>query len=465
MGALHLAVAVALVLALAGTAASQFMVESLPGFPGKLPFKLETGYIGVGETDEVQLFYYFIESERDPKRDPLMLWLTGGPGCSSFTGLAYEIGPLGFNYSAFDWNVVTLTLNPNSWTQVASIIFLDSPVGAGFSYSNTLQGWSSSDTLSAALTYNFLRKWLIGHPKFRSNPLYICGDSYSGIVVPNIVQEIADGNEMGKVPMMNLKGYVLGNPLSDYANMKSSIITYAHRVALISDELYESVKISCHGDYLHIDKNNTQCREDIRAINDCIGSLDIAHILEPGCSTPSLRRNTLNWDRRSLEEDPSDFLHSLVPEHWCRRYTYYLSYVWANDKLVQDALHVRQGTIKKWVRCNSSILYDEDVTSTIAYHRNLTKKSLRALIYSGDQDLSIPYVGTAEWIRTLGVPISEDWRPWFVEGQVAGYTMEYKSSTYNLVFATVKGAGHTAPEYKPKECFAMADRWFAYYSL
>ncbi|GMG98651.1 hypothetical protein Nepgr_000491 [Nepenthes gracilis] len=79
----------------------------------------------------------------------------------------------------------------------------------------------------------------------------------------------------------------------------------------------KSVKISCHADYLHIDGNNTQCREAIRAINDCIGSLDIAHILEPGCSTPSLRRNTLNWDRCSLEEDPSDFLHSLVPEHWC----------------------------------------------------------------------------------------------------------------------------------------------------
>jgi hypothetical protein len=49
-------------------------------------------YVGVGELDDVQLFYYFIESGRSPKDDPLVLWLTGGPGCSALSGLVYEIG-------------------------------------------------------------------------------------------------------------------------------------------------------------------------------------------------------------------------------------------------------------------------------------------------------------------------------------------------------------------------------------
>ncbi|GMY38756.1 serine carboxypeptidase-like 18 isoform X5, partial [Fagus crenata] len=228
-----------LLLVLSNIVVSQSIIKTLPGFAGKLPFKLETGYIGVGELDEVQLFYYFIESERSPKDDPLLLWLTGGPGCSGLSALVYEIGPLSFNYANSSGNKPTFLLNAYSWTKVANIIFLDAPVGTGFSYAINWEGYNTSDTSSAARTYEFLRKWLMTHSTFLSNPLYIAGDSYTGMIAPIIVQEIWNGNEVGNEPPMNLKGYVLGNPFTDVIYDLNSRVIFAHRTALISDELYQ----------------------------------------------------------------------------------------------------------------------------------------------------------------------------------------------------------------------------------
>ncbi|XP_062176464.1 serine carboxypeptidase-like 18 isoform X2 [Alnus glutinosa] len=403
---------------------SQSIIKTLPGFTGELPFKLETGYIGVGELDEVQLFYYFIESERSPKDDPLVLWLTGGPGCSGLSAILYEIGPLSFNYANSSGNKPTLLLNPYSWTKVANIIFLDAPVGTGYSYAESWDGYyNSSDTSSAAQNYEFLRKWLVAHSMFLSNPLYIAGDSYSGITVPIIVQEVSNGNEVGNQPPMNLKGYVLGNPFTDVIYDLNSRVTFAHRTALISDQLYESTKRNCKGEYLFPDPSNAACIEDLQVVSECIAKVNRPQILEPKCDEFSPKPNKL-WGGWSYLSEISiiDLLTSTpqVPGPWCRNYNYLYSYIWANDKTVQNALHVREGTITGWDRCNKSLIYAHDIIASIEYHQNLTKKDLRGLVYSGDHDMVIPYVGTQEWIATLNLSIGDSWRPWFVDGQVAG---------------------------------------------
>jgi serine carboxypeptidase-like clade 1 len=95
--------------------------------------------------DESEFFYYFVKSERNPKSDPLLLWITGGPGCSSFEAFMYEIGPLNYKQVKYNGSLPTLVLNPNSWTKTSSIIFIDWPVGTGFSYSTSPTALSQSN--------------------------------------------------------------------------------------------------------------------------------------------------------------------------------------------------------------------------------------------------------------------------------------------------------------------------------
>ncbi|GLU09024.1 hypothetical protein SLE2022_259040 [Rubroshorea leprosula] len=278
---------------------------------------------------------------------------------------------------------------------VANIIFLDQPVGTGFSYATSPEAYNVSDTLAAAQIFTFLKKWFIVHTNFLTNPLYISGDSYSGISVPLVVELISNGNEVGHYPPLNLQ------------------------------------------------------------------------ILEPKCAHKlHPKPNITTFNRRSLirfrDSHPST---SKPSKRWCRYDNYVFSYIWANDKTVQRALHIREGTKEEWLRCNRSLSYTYDILSTVEYHRNLSKKAYLALIYSGDHDIHIPYVGTNEWIESLNLTIADEWRPWFVQGQVAGYTKMYKQERYYLTFATVKGGGHTAPEYNPEQCLAMIDRWLSHYPL
>ncbi|EOA28766.1 hypothetical protein CARUB_v10024998mg, partial [Capsella rubella] len=153
------------------------IVKFLPGFEGPLPFELETGYIGIGEEEESQLFYYFIKSES-----------------KSISGLLFENGPLALKWEVYNGSVPSLVSTTYSWTKMANIIFLDQPVGTGFSYSRTpLDDKPSSDTGEVKRIREFLQKWLKKHPQFSSNPFYVSGDSYAGMIVPALVQEISKG--------------------------------------------------------------------------------------------------------------------------------------------------------------------------------------------------------------------------------------------------------------------------------
>ncbi|KAL8167862.1 hypothetical protein V2J09_009361 [Rumex salicifolius] len=446
---------------------SQSIVDSLPGFTGNLPFKLETGYISVGDLDEIQLFYYFIESEREPKRDPLVFWLNEGLGCAGFSALLYDIGPLSFNYSDFRGNQPTLGLNDYSWTKVANVLFIDFPVGTGFSYSTTPEGYASSDTLATIHAYKFIRKWLLNHPGFLKNQLYLGGNSYAGITVPLLAEIIMQGIDQYVDPKINLKGYILGNPYISEESAVSSRFPYAQRVTLISDGIYESVEKSCNGEFINVSPNNTDCLVALRGVEDCLMFLYMPQILEPTCTDPQQKWNIRKWEQNTHQETTTNLIRlpSKARELWCRADYYGLSNLYMNNPATQEALHVRPGTVNEWVRCNLSLSHTKDVLDTFDIQKSFINSTFRVLIYSGDQDLVVPYLGTEWWIMDLGLSVTGPWRPWFVDGQVAGYTEKFDHVPYRLTFATVKGAGHTAAEYKPKETLSMVNKWFAYYPL
>ncbi|KAK4270271.1 hypothetical protein QN277_023326 [Acacia crassicarpa] len=435
-------------------------VEYLPGIEGPLPFHLETGYVGVGdsaaEEGAGEVFYYFIESENNPQEAPLMLWLTGGPGCSSFSGLVFEIGPIKAKIEKYNGSLPKMVFRPQAWTKACSIIFVDLPLGTGFSYAKPPY-LHRGDWSLIKHAHQFIRKWLNDHPRFLSNQIYIGGDSYSGTPVPVIVQEISNGNEAGVQPWINLRGYVLGNPVTTMEE-ESYLPSFAHGMALISNEIYMSLQKNCKGNYINIDPENKLCLRELETLHELMSGLDIHITLKSKCGLASPRphgfwspRSLINKFRRHLSSDLP------MPPISCRSYAYFLAYDWIRDDRVQEALHIRKGTIRNWVGCKSDE-YDFDIINSVPYHTNLSQKGYRSLIYNGDHDPLVPFMSTQAWIRDLNYSIVEDWRPWLANGQVAGYTRKYSNQ---MTFATVKGAGHVAPENKPNECFEMFIRWIS----
>lgn len=261
-----------------------------------------------------------------------------------------------------------------------------------------------------------------------------------------------------------------GSPHADAALELNSAVPFAYRLALISRSLYESAKNSCKGNYVDVDPSNALCFEDLEKINQCVEQINKDNILDSKCARLSSKSNNKEQSRRFLKENSQRFLvpSPKTQDYWCQNFENVLVDVWANDDRVRDALHVRWGTVRTWYRCNSflkDVLYTYDVFNAVDYYQNLTRTGLQILIYSGDHDMVVPYISTEKWINSLNITVDEVWRPWFVEGQVAGYTVKYTDYGFRLTFATVKGAGHSPTQYMPRWCFKMFERWIHYYPL
>uniref|UniRef100_A0A0E0HE27 Carboxypeptidase n=1 Tax=Oryza nivara TaxID=4536 RepID=A0A0E0HE27_ORYNI len=196
----------------AAAAASGLAGERVTYLPGQPPvdFDMYSGYVTVDKRAGRSLFYWLQEAPAAAQPAPLVLWLNGGPGCSSVAyGASEELGAFRIRPDG-----ATLFLNDYRWNKVANILFLDSPAGVGFSYTNTTSDlYDSGDKRTAHDSYKFLVKWFEKFPQYKYRDFYIAGESYAGIsllwhYVPQLSQLVYRNNKGVKEPLINFKGFM-----------------------------------------------------------------------------------------------------------------------------------------------------------------------------------------------------------------------------------------------------------------
>ncbi|XP_047315230.1 serine carboxypeptidase-like 20 [Impatiens glandulifera] len=462
------------------------LVTQLPGFDGKFQSNHYSGYVTLDKVNGKKLFYYFVESESNPANDPLVLWLNGGPGCSSFDGFVYEHGPFNFEMGSPKGSLPKLHLNPLSWSKVSNIIYLDSPAGVGLSYSQNMSDYITGDLKTASDTHIFLLKWFELYKEFLTNPFYIAGESYAGIYVPTLASEVVKGIDAGVKPAINFKGYMVGNGVTDDMFDGNALVPFAHGMGLISDDLFQEVTSTCVGNFYNY--STTNCAQSLDKVDQTVADLNIYNILEPcyhgGETLDTIRSENdhpNSFRKLGETERPLPVRKRMFGRAWPFRAPVKdgivplwpqilngenvpcmndeVASAWLNDDAVRKAIHAAPRSVAGyWDLCTDRIQFSHDSGSMIKYHKNLTSKGYRALIFSGDHDMCVPYTGTEAWTRSMGYKIVDEWRPWSSNGQVAGYLQGYDK---NLTFLTVKGSGHTVPEYKPRQALDFYRRWLS----
>nr|CAB3457275.1 unnamed protein product [Digitaria exilis] len=252
-------------------------IEALPGQPEGIEFDQYGGYVTVDEKNGSALFYYFVEAPQDASSKPLLLWLNG----------------------------------------VANVIFLESPAGVGFSYSNTSSDYDESgDSKTAEDAFIFLVNWLERFPEYKNRAFYISGESYAGHYVPQLAATILSHNMFHNRTIINLQGILVGNPyLDDYKNQKGRY-EYLWNHGVISDEQLANITHHCSFN----SSEDVVCSDFYKWFD--YGPIDPYNIYAPVCID---------------EPDGSYHSSSYLPGY--NACEYYPTVTYLNDPMVQEAFH------------------------------------------------------------------------------------------------------------------------------
>jgi cathepsin A (carboxypeptidase C) len=396
--------------------------------------KQYSGYLDDEENDK-HLFYWFFESRNDPKNDPVILWLNGGPGCSSLTGLFLELGP-----SSID-SKLKLHDNPYSWNANASVIFLDQPVNVGYSYS----GSSVSNTIAAGKdVYALLTLFFKQFPEYAKQDFHIAGESYAGHYIPVFTSEILSHKKRN----INLKSVLIGNGLTD------GYTQYEHyRPMACGKGGYPAVLDE--GECQAMDNALPRCQS---LIQNCYDSESVWSCVPASiyCNNafigPYQKTGQNVYDIRGKCEDSSNLCYSALG---------YIS-EYLNKKEVQQELGAE---VSSYDSCNFDInrnfLFQGDWMQP--FHRLVPGilEQIPVLIYAGDADFICNWLGNQAWTEALEWPGQKDFNKASIKDIKLDSGDKYGKikSSGNFTFLQIFGAGHMVPMDQPEASLDFLNRW------
>jgi len=398
--------------------------------------KQYSGYLDDEEEDK-HLFYWFFESRNDPKTDPVVLWLNGGPGCSSLMGLFMELGPSAVNKK------LEVKFNEFSWNKNASVIFLDQPVNVGYSYSSG----SVSNTVAAGKDiYALLTLFFKQFPEYAEQSFHISGESYAGHYIPVFASEILSHKKRN----INLQSILIGNGLTD---------------GLTQYEYYRPMACGEGGWPAVLDENT--CRSMDSAYPRCASLIENCYNSESvwSCVPASIYcNNAMIGPYQRTGQNVYDVRRQCGDNQLCYDEIDWIS-AYLNKKEVMKAVGAEVSTYDS---CNFDInrnfLLQGDWMKP--YHRLVPEilKQIPVLIYAGDADYICNWLGNKAWTEALEWSGQKDYKKAETKDLLLGgkgdKIGDVKSSG-NLTFVRIHAGGHMVPYDQPEPSSEFFTRWLA----
>ncbi|CAN7090183.1 unnamed protein product [Brassica rapa subsp. narinosa] len=419
----------------AGGYPEEDLVVWLPGQP-KVLFRQYAGYVDVDSETGRSLFYYFVEADTQPETKPLTLWLNGGPGCSSVGGGAFtELGP--FYLPTYDDR--GLRINSMSWNKASNLLFVDSPAGVGWSYSNTSSDYNTGDETTASDMLVFLLRWFNKFPELKARHLFLTGESYAGHYIPQLADAIHSYNRQSSGFKINVKGIAIGNPLLKLDTDTSASYDFLWSHGIISDERRHAIIRQC--DFTSLPNTSKECIEALTEVSLANIYVNVYDVLLDVCF-PSIIEQELRLKKMATQMS--------MGVDVCMKHERQLYF---NLPAVQHALHANRTCLPyQWSMCSTLVNYSgmDGNINMLPILKRIIQNKTSVWIFSGDQDSVVPLLGSRTLVRELAHDLNFSttlpYGPWFHKNQVGGWVTEYGKI---LTFATVRGAAHMVPYAQP----------------